>query len=166
MQSSSPSRPIEAPESSGWRTIRRVAPYLWTDGAPWVKRRVVIAVILLVLAKLIAVATPVFYKAAVDQLAGEGRDAAWMLGAGAIGLTVAYGMARLMNVGFQQLRDAVFAKVAQRALRSLALETFQHIHALSLSYHLSRRTGGLSRIIERGVKGVDFLAGLTGLVLD
>ncbi len=157
MQSSSPSRPIEAPESSGWRTIRRVAPYLWTDGAPWVKRRVVIAVILLVLAKLIAVATPVFYKAAVDQLAGEGRDAAWMLGAGAIGLTVAYGMARLMNVGFQQLRDAVFAKVAQRALRSLALETFQHIHALSLSYHLSRRTGGLSRIIERGVKGVDFL---------
>ena len=155
LSSSSPSR--DAPESSGWRTIRRVAPYLWAEGEPWVRRRVILAVILLVVAKLIAVATPVFYKAAVDQLAGEGQDAAWMLGAGAIGLTVAYGMARLMNVGFQQLRDVVFARVAQRALRALALETFEHIHALSLRYHLTRRTGGLSRIIERGVKGVDFL---------
>jgi len=98
-----------------------------------------------------------FYKAAVDLLAGEGQSAPWMLGAGAIGLTVAYGMARLMNVGFQQLRDAVFAVVAQRALRLLALRTFEHIHQMSMRYHISRKTGGLSRIIERGVKGVDFL---------
>ncbi|HCQ56456.1 MAG TPA: metal ABC transporter permease, partial [Sulfitobacter sp.] len=76
---------------------------------------------------------------------------------GAIGLTVAYGMARLMGVGFQQVRDAVFARVGQRALRMLALETFQHIHKLSMRYHITRKTGGLSRIIERGVKGVDFL---------
>jgi ATP-binding cassette, subfamily B, heavy metal transporter len=76
---------------------------------------------------------------------------------GAVGLTVAYGMARLMNVGFQQLRDAVFAGSGQRALRRLALETFTHIHRLSLRYHITRKTGGLSRIIERGVKGVDFL---------
>ncbi|MAU54124.1 MAG: metal ABC transporter permease [Roseovarius sp.] len=143
--------------ASGWRTIRRVAPYLWPEGQGWVKRRVVVSLMLLVAAKLVSVITPFFYKAAVDALAGEGREAAWMLGAGAIGLTVAYGMARLMNVGFQQLRDAVFAKVGQRALRRLALQTFEHIHALSLSYHLTRRTGGLSRIIERGVKGVDFL---------
>jgi ATP-binding cassette subfamily B protein len=143
--------------SSGWITIRRVAPYLWPEGQPWVKRRVVIALILLVAAKLVSVGTPFFYKAAVDALAGEGQEAAWMLGAGAIGLTVAYGLARLMNVGFQQLRDAVFARVAQRALRALALQTFQHIHAMSMRYHITRKTGGLSRIIERGVKGVDFL---------
>jgi len=143
--------------ASGWRTIRRVAPYLWPEGQGWVKRRVVLSLVLLVAAKLVSVITPFFYKGAVDALAGEGQEAAWMLGAGAIGLTVAYGMARLMNVGFQQLRDAVFAKVGQRALRRLALQTFRHIHALSLSYHLTRKTGGLSRIVERGVKGVDFL---------
>ncbi|HMB14252.1 MAG TPA: ABC transporter ATP-binding protein/permease [Roseovarius sp.] len=143
--------------SSGWITIRRVAPYLWPEGQPWVKRRVVIALLLLVVAKLVSVGTPFFYKAAVDALAGEGQEAAWMLGAGAIGLTVAYGLARLMNVGFQQLRDAVFARVAQRALRALALQTFRHIHAMSMRYHITRKTGGLSRIIERGVKGVDFL---------
>jgi ABC-type transport system involved in Fe-S cluster assembly fused permease/ATPase subunit len=76
---------------------------------------------------------------------------------GAVGITVAYGVARAASVGFNQLRDAVFARVAQRALRQLALETFQHIHALSLRYHITRKTGGLSRIIERGVKGVEFL---------
>jgi ATP-binding cassette subfamily B protein len=74
-----------------------------------------------------------------------------------VGITVAYGMARLMGVGFQQLRDVIFAAVGQRALRKIALETFQHIHALSLRYHITRKTGGLSRIIERGVKGVEFL---------
>ena len=146
----------EVPKN-GWRTIRRVAPYLWPDGQGWVKRRVIFALIALFLSKLIAVGTPLFYKAAVDALAGEGVSAAWMLGLGAIGLTVAYGMARLMVVGFQQLRDAIFARVAQRALRSLALKTFHHIHAMSMRYHITRKTGGLSRIIERGVKGVEFL---------
>ena len=71
---------------------------------------------------------------------------------GAIGLTVAYGMARIATNGFQQIRDALFAKVAQRALRRLALETFEHIHQLSMHYHITRKTGGLSRIIERGVE--------------
>ena len=143
--------------ADGWATIRRVAPYLWPDGQPWVKRRVIFALIALIVAKLIAVGTPFFYKAAVDALAGEGETAAWMLAFGAVGLTVAYGMARLMNVGFQQLRDVIFARVAQRALRQLALETFTHIHRMSLRYHITRKTGGLSRIIERGVKGVEFL---------
>jgi len=143
--------------ANGWSTIRRVAPYLWPDGQTWVKRRVVLALIALFMAKLVAVGTPYFYKAAVDALAGEGQNPAWMLGAGAVGLTVAYGLARLMNVGFQQLRDVIFARVAQRALRKLALETFTHIHRMSLRYHITRKTGGLSRIIERGVKGVEFL---------
>ncbi|WP_212525834.1 ABC transporter ATP-binding protein/permease [Actibacterium sp. MT2.3-13A] len=142
---------------SALRTIARVGPYLWPEGQAWVKRRVVLALLVLVLAKLISVATPVLYKAAVDMLTGEGTPPAWTLAAGAIGLTVAYGMARLMTVGFQQLRDAIFARVGQRALRQLALETFTHIHRLSMRYHITRKTGGLSRIIERGVKGVDFL---------
>ncbi len=138
-------------------TIRRVLPYLWPEEHAWVKRRVVLAMLVLILSKLVAVATPFLYKGAVDLLSGDDPQGAWMLGIGAVGLTVAYGMARLMANGFQQLRDAVFARVGQRALRQLALETFTHIHRLSMRYHISRKTGGLSRIIERGVKGVEFL---------
>lgn len=139
---------------SGWRTIRKVAPYLWPEDPAWVRHRVLGAMALLIFSKLISVTTPFFYKGAVDALAEEGVP---MLALGAVGLTVAYGMARLMTVGFQQLRDVAFARVGQRALRMLALETFNHIHKLSMRYHITRKTGGLSRIIERGVKGVDFL---------
>ena len=151
-----PSDP-DHPRASGWTTIVRVAPYLWPEGERGFRVRVVLAMLALLISKLIAVGTPMIYKAAVDALAPNVLDAGWLVGVGAVGLTVAYGMARLMTNGFQQLRDAFFAAVGQRALRKLALETFTHIHALSLSYHLTRKTGGLSRIIERGVKGVDFL---------
>ena len=144
----------EKERRSGLRTIRKVAPYLWPDDMPWVKWRVVMALLLLMASKLVAVGTPFLYKWAVDALAEDGVPD---LVLGAVGLTVAYGFARLMTIGFQQLRDVVFARVAQRALRMLALRTFQHIHALSLRYHITRKTGGLSRIIERGVKGVEFL---------
>ncbi|WP_282181019.1 ABCB family ABC transporter ATP-binding protein/permease [Aliiroseovarius marinus] len=146
----------ELPDNN-WRTIRRVAPYLWPAEHPWVKRRVVLAMLALLLSKIVAVATPWFYGWAVNELAGDSTAPAYMLGAGAVGLTLAYGMARLMTNGFQQLRDAIFARVGQRALRQLALETFTHIHRLSMRYHITRKTGGLSRIIERGVKGVEFL---------
>ncbi|EDZ43389.1 MAG TPA: ABC transporter ATP-binding protein/permease [Rhodobacteraceae bacterium] len=140
--------------ASGWRVIRRVAPYLWPNDKLWVKQRVVLALVMLFVAKIVAVGTPLIYKRAVDALSGAGVPD---LALGAIGLTIAYGMARLMTNGFQQLRDVVFAKVGQGALRALALQTFEHIHRLSMRYHISRKTGGLSRIIERGVKGVDFL---------
>jgi ATP-binding cassette subfamily B protein len=144
--------------ASGWQTIARVLPYLWPEGQGWVKRRVVGALLLLVMAKLISVTTPYLYKLAVDMLSGEAaQDPVWMMTLGAVGLTVAYGLARLGAVAFGEARDAVFARVGQRAIRQLALETFRHIHALSLRYHITRKTGGLSRIIERGVKGVDFL---------
>ena len=143
-----------AERRSGMRTIRRVAPYLWPKDQPWVKRRVVYALLALLVGKIVAVGTPLLYKQAVDALANEGVSPLML---GAVGLTIAYGMARLLSNGFQQLRDAVFAAVGQRALRALALETFTHIHRLSMRYHLTRKTGGLSRIIERGVKGVDFL---------
>lgn len=140
--------------ASGWRVIRRVAPYLWPNNKLWVKQRVVLALVMLFVSKIVAVGTPLIYKRAVDALSSAGVPD---LALGAIGLTIAYGMARLMTNGFQQLRDVVFAKVGQGALRALALQTFEHIHRLSMRYHISRKTGGLSRIIERGVKGVDFL---------
>ena len=144
----------QAERQSGMLVLRKVAPYLWPANMPWVKRRVVWAMVALFVSKLVTVITPFFYKGAVDALSNEGVP---MLALGAVGLTVAYGMTRLMGVGFQQLRDAIFARVGQRALRMLALETFEHIHKLSMRYHITRKTGGLSRIIERGVKGVDFL---------
>ncbi|MEH6645387.1 ABCB family ABC transporter ATP-binding protein/permease [Sulfitobacter sp.] len=144
----------EQERQSSMRVLRNVAPYLWPKDMAWVRKRVVWAMIALVVSKIITVATPFFYRDAVDAMAGEGAP---MFALGAISLTVAYGMARLMGVGFQQLRDAIFAPVAQRALRMLALETFNHIHRLSMRYHITRKTGGLSRIIERGVKGVEFL---------
>ncbi|RMH41099.1 MAG: ABC transporter ATP-binding protein/permease [Alphaproteobacteria bacterium] len=143
----------KAARESAWRTIRRVAPYLWPAGQTELKIRVVLALGMLLMAKVVSVITPFFYKAAVDALSGDVPDIAL----GALGLTVAYGGARVMSVGFAQLRDVIFAKVGQRALRRLALETFRHIHQLSLRYHITRKTGGLSRIIERGVKGVEFL---------
>ncbi len=157
------SAPLAAParKPGGRDTILRVLPYLWPPGMVWVKRRVMLALLALLVAKVFSLVTPFFYKAAVDSLAGEARDEGMLLALGAIGLTVAYGVARLANVGFGELRDALFVRVGQRALRQLARETFEHIHALSMRYHITRRTGGLSRVIERGVKGVDFLLRFT-----
>ncbi len=147
-----------AERRSAMRTIKRVVPYLWPDGQTAIKVRVVLAMMALVLAKVFTVTTPFFYRAAVDSLTGDSAKApVVMLVTGAVSLVVAYGVMRLFGVGFNQLRDAIFAKVGQRALRRLAIETFQHIHAMSLRYHITRKTGGLSRIIERGVKGVEFL---------
>ena len=149
---------IEAAERrSGWRTIRKVTPYLWPKGESWAKRRVVLAMLMLVASKLVTAATPFLFGISVDALAGDNANGSFLLALGGIGLVVTYGFSRLMTVGFQQLRDVIFAKVGQRALRRLALQTFEHIHALSLRYHITRKTGGLSRIIERGVKGVEFL---------
>jgi ATP-binding cassette, subfamily B, heavy metal transporter len=145
------------PSAGGWDTIRSVIPYLWPDGQAWVKRRVVLSLTMLMIAKIVAVGTPFLYKAAVDALAGETPSTFYILSLTAAGLTIAYGVARLSSVGFNELRDVIFVRVGQRALRQLALETFRHIHALSMRYHITRKTGGLSRIIERGVKGVDFL---------
>ena len=149
----------EVDRKSGMRTIRKVLPYLWPADKSSIKVRVVLSLIVLVLARTVSVATPFYYKAAVDALAPAAKEAepAVLLAMGAIGLTIAYGALRLLSVGFNQLRDVIFARVGQRALRRLALETFEHIHALSLRYHIARKTGGLSRIIERGVKGVEFL---------
>jgi ATP-binding cassette subfamily B protein len=141
-------------QRSGWMIIRRVIPYLWPKGQAGIKWRVVTSMLALLLSQVLAVMVPQFYGYAVDALAEDGVSELLL---GAVGLTVAYGMARFMQIGFQNLRDVIFARVGQRALRQLALETFTHIHRLSMRYHISRKTGGLSRIVERGVKGVEFL---------
>ena len=139
---------------AAWRTVKRVSPFIWPAGNLDLRARVVLALLALVAAKFVAILAPILQAWAVDDRAAGGVPA---FARGAIGLTVAYGVARIATNGFQQVRDALFAKVAQRALRSLALETFEHIHRLSMRYHITRKTGGLSRIIERGVKGVEFL---------
>ena len=154
-----PSLPATEAPSNGLRTIRKVGPYLWPKGNRSVRTRVTLAMLALFLGKIATVSTPFFFKAAVDGLAPEpGHDqTAIYLAIGAVGATIAYGVMRLAGVAFAQLRDGIFARVGQSALRQIALETFRHIHALSLRYHITRKTGGLSRIIERGTKGVDFL---------
>ena len=131
-----------------------MSPFLWPAGNLDLRARVVLALLALIATKFVAILAPILQAWAVDDLADSGVPD---FALGAIGLTVAYGMARIATNGFQQIRDALFAKVAQRALRRLALETFEHIHRLSMRYHITRKTGGLSRIIERGVKGVEFL---------
>jgi len=141
----------------GWSVIRAVLPYLWPEGDKGVKIRVVTSLLALFLSQIIAVVTPIFFSQGVDALAPEEPTAATYLGLGAVGLVLAYGFTRVLSVGLQQLRDVIFTKVGQGALRALALETFTHIHRLSMRYHITRKTGGLSRIIERGVKGVEFL---------
>ena len=144
----------EAERKSGIRTILRIVPYLWPKDRFDFRIRVISALVLLVLAKVVINFAPFLYREAVNALTETGNSPFLL---GAVGMTVAYGSARILSRGFEQLRDVVFAAVAQRAFRNLALETFQHIHKLSLRYHISRKTGALSRVIERGVKGLEFL---------
>ena len=151
------SRELQA-RKSGMRILRRVTPFLWPKNNPGFRLRIVLALLALLTAELITVGIPFIYKGAVDSLtSGEVIDIAGVVAIGAVTLTIAYGVTRVMSVLFHQLRDVIFAKVGQRALRTIALETFKHIHNLSLRYHITRKTGGLSRIVERGVKGVDWL---------
>ena len=131
-------------------------PRLWPAGRPDLRRRVVIAFVFLLLAKLVNVTVPYFFKQAVDLL-DRGLSADQLAIGAVLGMVLAYGIARMLAQGFGELRDAVFAKVAQAAIRNLALETFNHLHALSLRFHLERQTGGLSRVIERGTKGIQFV---------
>ncbi|WOI12958.1 ABC transporter ATP-binding protein/permease [Thalassospira lucentensis] len=143
--------------------VKTFLPYLWPRGEFELKTRVVIALLFLVGAKIANVYVPVLYKYAVDALGG-GKAGTGSAGADTtslivvpVGMIVAYGLVRVLSSAFGELRDAVFAKVAQRAIRTSALGVFEHLHALSLRFHLDRQMGGLSRAIERGVKGIEFL---------
>jgi ATP-binding cassette, subfamily B, heavy metal transporter len=136
----------------GLRALKGLAPYLWPRDSLELRLRVVGALALLVGAKIVNIGVPFLYKHAVDTLSGK-----YGLVVVPVMVVVAYGMARVCSQGFNELRDAVFAKVEQRAVRRLALSAFKHLHALSLRFHLDRRTGGLARAVERGTQAVDFL---------
>ncbi|MFI5023977.1 MAG: ABCB family ABC transporter ATP-binding protein/permease [Alphaproteobacteria bacterium] len=146
--------------ADAWRTIRTLLPYLWPKGAAELKARVVTALLFLLAAKLCNVYVPMLYKRAVDSLsqgAGGHVTAAATAAAGVpLAIILAYGLARVMALVFGELRDAIFAKVAARAIRQVALRTFVHLHRLALRFHLDRRTGGMVRSIERGTTGIEF----------
>ncbi len=135
------------------KAVGKLLPYLWPPGAWDLRIRVLIAVGFLVAAKSITVYVPMLYKHAVDALS-PGK--ALLLGVPIV-FIIGYGVARVSAQAFAELRDVVFAKVGQRAVRQVALSTFRHLHQLSLRFHLERQTGGLSRSVERGIRGTEFL---------
>ena len=140
--------------SGSLRALRELLPYLWPAGEWRMRTRVVLALSMLAGSKLTLVFVPVIFGRAVDALgAGVLATAA----AVPVGLILAYGLARVLSLVFGQLRDALFARVGQRAIRTVALKVFRHLHALSLHFHLGRQTGGLSRSIERGTKAIEML---------
>src|SRR5689334_1679444 len=130
-----------------WRNVATLAPYLWEY-----KWRVVIALAFLIVAKLANVAVPLIMKQLVDRL-----DAATAIVAVPVALLATYGILRFSTTLFQELRDVVFVRVAQRAMRRIALGVFRHLHSLSLRFHLERQTGGMTRDIERGTRGISTL---------
>ena len=136
-----------------WQTLRALLPYLWQY-----KWRVGIALACLVLAKLANVAVPIVLKDIVDRVSGT---PALALAAVPVGLILGYGAMRVMATVFTELREVVFARVTQQAVRRIALQVFEHLHALSLRFHLDRQTGGLTRDIERGTRGVSSLVSFT-----
>lgn len=141
-----------------WSTVVRLLPYLWAKGRLDLRLRVIGALLLLLAAKAVGVYVPFLFKDAVDVLAGDKQPSASLIAAAVpVGLIVGYGLARVLTLLFGELRDAVFVKVGQHAVRQIALTTFRHLHSLSLRFHMERKTGGLSRIIERGTRGIDFL---------
>ncbi|HVY52431.1 MAG TPA: ABC transporter ATP-binding protein/permease [Devosia sp.] len=131
--------------------------YMWPPGRPDLKLRVVLAIGALLVSKIATTLIPFAYKGIIDGLAkaAQGNEALVMGIAVPIVLVVAYGVGNVVDAGFQQIRDILFASVGQHAVRKLAYQTFEHLHRLSLRFHLARRTGGLSRIIERGTKGIE-----------
>lgn len=130
-----------------WQTIRGLIPYLWEH-----KPRVMLALTCLILAKVAMVTMPWFLKDIVDHLSAQ--DIALTL---PLALLIGYGAMRLASAGFGELRDAIFARVTQSSIRRVALQVFRHLHRLSLRFHLERQTGGVSRDIERGSRGISFL---------
>ncbi len=154
---------VSADASNPLGTLVNLWPYMWPQGRADLKARVVWATFYLVLAKLVLIAVPYFFKWATDALNGK-LDMAGILPAfllGAVILVVFYNFTRILQVALNQLRDALFASVGQHAVRQLAYKTFVHMHELSLRFHLERKTGGLSRIIERGTKGIETIVRFT-----
>ncbi len=152
-------------EGSLLTTVRNLWQYMWPEGRNDLKLRVILAIGALLLSKTATTFIPFAYKGIIDGLnAAAGGNGALVMGiAVPIVLVIAYGVGNILDAGFQQLRDILFASVGQHAVRKLARETFEHLHKLSLRFHLAKRTGGLSRVIERGTKGIETIVRFTML---
>ena len=155
---------VSADEGNVFRTLANLWPYMWPSDRADLRWRVVLALAALLVSKAATTFVPFAYKGIIDSLGTSGENAALLLGiAVPVVLVVAYGVGNILDAGFQQVRDVMFASVGQHAVRKLAYRTFEHLHRLSLRFHLSRRTGGLSRVIERGTKGIETIVRFTML---
>ena len=143
----------EGGATGGWKALRALLPYLWPSGAPSLRLRVVLAMAMLLAARVASVYIPVFYAGAVDALSLDDIGLVVV----PIALIAAYGGARIVSLAFNEARDAIFINVAERAIRTIALEVFRHLHALSLRFHLGRQTGRLSQAIGRGQRAISLL---------
>ena len=159
------------PDPGQVRALRVLVPYIWPDDRPDLKRIVALSLGLMLVAKLVTVTMPYTFKWATDALvaAAGGRlpDTAalgWLIGAPVLA-TIVYGLARIAMVLLSQAREGLFAKVAMHAVRKLALATFEHMHRLSLRFHLERKTGGLTRVLERGRTGIENITRMTLMTL-
>lgn len=143
-------RPLEA---DGWHTLKRFLPYLWPRDNPSLKRRIIAAMTFVLAAKGVMLALPFAYKNAVDAMTTPGNEAALV----ALALVIAYGLGRFTGVAFDNLRNLAFERVGQTATLNLAQDVFHRLHRLSLRFHLGRRTGEVTKIIERGTKSIDMM---------
>jgi ATP-binding cassette, subfamily B, heavy metal transporter len=162
-------REVSADGGALWRTLFHLWPYIWPSERPDLKLRVLASLGLLIAAKLATIAVPFTFKWATDALANEPDGAsiswvAWALAAPVL-MTVAYGAMRVTMAAFTQLRDGMFAKVSMHAVRRLAILTFEHMHLLSLRFHLERKTGGLTRVLERGRNAIETIVRMVILQL-
>jgi ATP-binding cassette, subfamily B, heavy metal transporter len=148
-------------EGSLFAIMRGLWPYIWPADRPDLQLRVAMSMVLLLAAKLATIAVPFTFKWATDALTGEGSapvaPSSWLVWvfAAPIVMTIAYGGMRILMAGLTQMRDGVFAQVAMNAVRRLAYRTFEHMHQLSLRFHLERKTGGLTRVLERGRNAIE-----------
>lgn len=147
--------------TSHWTVFKGLLPFVWPEGRQDLRRNVVLAILVLVLAKLVTLTVPIAFKEITDTLTGDarGQDALTSvnLALGASGLILAYAFLRILMMALNQTRDVLFTRVGQNAVRELNNRTFRHLHRLSLRFHLERRTGGLSRVIERAARGIELI---------
>ncbi|MEO1694973.1 MAG: ABC transporter transmembrane domain-containing protein, partial [Pseudomonadota bacterium] len=154
--------PSDLARSDHLDVFRGLLPFVWPEGRPDLRRRVVIAFVILVIAKFVTVAVPIAFKEATDALtalstADSQTRVTAALGFALTAMIAAYGLGRVMMVVLNNVRDVFFTEVGQNAVRSLNIRTFRHLHALSLRFHLERRTGGLSRVVERATRAIELI---------
>jgi ABC-type transport system involved in Fe-S cluster assembly fused permease/ATPase subunit len=154
---------VSAEEGDLLATVKNLWGYMWPKDRADLKLKVILAIGALLVSKVATTLVPFAYKGIIDSLDGSTNDPLILGLAVPIVLVIAYGLGNVIDAGFQQLRDVLFASVGQHAVRKLANETFHHLHRMSLRFHLARRTGGLSRVIERGTKGIETIVRFTML---